>query len=263
VLAILAFVGLCAAVDTAIESYYDALMYPNQIPILEDPDLALDFVNPNIYYRNRGSVMVQGYEKFVDNSLGGSPYETDAIGRFSSYSIRRIVANGNVTAITVDIAITPTTLGQQLGLQASTITDNAYFVLDTQGKIIQYDALTENFDSFWIALGVDYSNSNVRASTIAGICAAHDEHCNGNDDQFNGSGPNCSTYLNTLPTGAFADRDMDNIACRASKQGNIGRNPGLYCPLVGTDTDPFCNNDNTYLSYYDNNDFFPYPFIAE
>jgi hypothetical protein len=248
--------------DTAIDQYYDAFIYPNQIDILDDPDLALAFINPNVYYRNRGGVMIQGYEKFVDNTYGTSPYQSDAIATFTSWNARRMVKNGNTIAITVDFNLTPTTLGQQQGIQATKITENSYFVLDNQGKIIQYDAIAENFDSFWISLGVDFTDPDIRAFIIDGICTNHDDHCHGNNDQFKPNEPSCSTYLNTLPTGTSESGNMNNVICRYAMQPVISRNPNLYCSSVGSASNTFCSDSNTYLSYYTNNSFFPNPFIA-
>lgn len=252
-------ISSCAANNlSSIKKLYDAYMYPNQIPILNNPSLALDFISNDIVYRFRGGAVIKDFNVFIDYFYGTSPYQADAVLQFTNYTIRRFVSNGKIAAVTVDVNVTPTPGSP---VPASITSETAFVRFDQNGKIIQYDAVQDSADVWYKLAGLNTDYPIIIDILVGKICTAHNTYCTGQNNQFPNNTTNCTTYVKGLPVGSGEEANMDNIICRVAWSGILQRNPSLYCPTIGSATNELCSNSNTYESFY--NDPFPQNFLAD
>ncbi|KAJ7846047.1 hypothetical protein B0H14DRAFT_2773223 [Mycena olivaceomarginata] len=92
------------------------------------------------------------------------------------------------------------------------------------------------------------------------ICAAHDQYCTGENQQYATHAECIDTLQNKKPLGKPWAMGIDNTMCRWVHFGMLQYRPAVHCPHVGPTGGDMCNERSYYAATLNNP--FALPFVA-
>lgn len=238
-----------------IESIYNLVTYPNNLPIVESLSAA---VPDNLFNENvTGRVTPLGSFEGLNNSI--EYFFVIAVPsppNYSAFSKAEVVQFSSecpeVAASTVHLESSLFIPGQP-PKAVSTLKQIAFWNFDENGAVLNYDALVPSLSRWTSSDGaIDLYAPEAQQGSIVGVCNTATERCVGPNKQYE-SFEQCVQFLTAKPFGHYDDIWGDNVICRSIHLLLTITRPDIHCPHVGPDGGGKCI-DKSYADKYINDE---------
>lgn len=219
-----------------IESIYDLVVFPNNVPIAQGLSAAVpdnlfnDDVTGRVTPLGAFSGLNDSLEYFFAISIPIPP-------NYSGFSKADVVQFSSecpeVAASTVYLE-TSLFIPNRTQPAVSTLKEVAFWNFDENGAVLFFDAWIPNL-SEWISVtrgGIDIYSPEVQQGTIAGICQTSAARCTGPNQQYE-SFEDCVQTLSGKTYGNYDNVWGDNVVCRSIHTLLTATRPDVHCAHIG------------------------------
>ncbi|KAI9884548.1 MAG: hypothetical protein M1823_003674 [Watsoniomyces obsoletus] len=247
-----------------IQRIYDNVVYPNQIPVIQNGGKAVPkgLFDPNARGRISPVGNFTGFEDTIEYFFGLSPIPRApryiALNRAELVSFQTAcpeVASSVVYLHSAELNPNSTEPPREVSI----LKQVAFWRFDSAGAVISYEAWIPNLQS-WINLvnGVPTSNPDVQAATINATCNQVQQVCTGNDTQYE-SVDACVTDYSRKTYGTYDEAWGNNVVCRTIHVVLSGIRPDVHCSHVGPTGGGKCVDISYNQKYFDDEMLFQRP----
>lgn len=241
----------CNQLEAITQYLYNLVVYPNNLPVLDDTSILEPFVDTNADSRFTPVGEFTGFPGFVEYyyALGSTP-----AGFVQSIKFRSIACDNNIVHFRVELVFNQTLSPIGPDIKFFNFTHVGYFGFGPDNRV---DVADITFTNMGIAADVNASavlevapgvTIPARAAFVQGICQQINLFCTGANQVYD-SVQDCVNFMNTIPYGSFDRANSNTFTCRIVHTGLIPRFPDMHCPHVSRGGGGKCI-DFPAVSYY-------------
>jgi hypothetical protein len=243
-----------------IESLYKLQTFPFNVPYLQNQsDYPRDIFHPNVIGRTTPlRMLLEGDVMNIEYWVGLNTEDENALQNRGAY-FRGYVEQGDTAATIVDVTISGS------GIPAVKLTSMTFWKFDKNNLITEYDLELANLDGFYKSQGIDFTDpSLVKGFIVSSICAQHDTHCIGDNNQYPSPGPSCSEFLGaeSMKFGTPGIGWSNTVVCRNTHALMVKLRPGVHCSHIGPNGGGQCI-DSPYGYFDETTSAHFHPFIGK
>lgn len=200
--------------------------------------------------------------------LFSDPVRISLVGVPVTYNITHFVANDNIASASTIVTYNSTTFGILIP-----VTIDTWIKFNPEGKISQYDVTFK-----WFTWLLDFLLETIGKKINAeppeqvleyvsdllakSVCATHERHCNGSNQQFENT-TSCYDFMTkSIPFGKGYQLGGNTLLCRDVHEHMVQYRPDVHCAHLGPSGGGYCVDDRSYgrtiLQEYFDDSWVPY-----
>jgi hypothetical protein len=184
--------------------------------------------------------------------LFADPDHVSLVGVPIAYNITQFTANDNIASATTVVTFNASTFGVLIP-----VTIDTWIEFNPDGKIAQYDAVFRWFDYLLdfllqgVATKINATSPDLAVSYVSDvlaktICATHEQHCTGSNQQYTDTAACYDFLTKTTRFGKGYELGRNTLLCREVHEHMVQYRPDVHCPHIGPSGGGYCVDDMNY-----------------